>query len=43
MSFYLPIWGIITVGGMVGWAFGFKLLGALAIIGGLFMGGFINF
>lgn len=42
-SFYLPLWGLISVAGVAGWQFGFKLIGAGLVIGGLMMGGFINF
>jgi len=43
MSLYIPVWGLITIAGVAGWTFGYKLIGAGAIVGGLMMAGFINF
>ena len=43
MSLFVPVWGLIVAGGIAGWTFGFRVIGAVAVIGGLVMGGFINF
>ena len=43
MNLFIPVWGLVTIAGVAGWSFGFRLIGAGAVIGGLVMGGFINF
>jgi len=43
MSLFVPVWGLIALAGVGAWTFGYKLVGAGAIVAGLVIGGFINF
>jgi len=43
MNLFIPVWGLVMIAGVAGWTFGYKLIGAGAIVAGLVIGGFINF